>query len=135
MLSARKFGTRVYIAGMGLAALGCFYVAFLHRQPADPGKFVFYLVAAVLASSLKVSLPGIEGTMSMNFLLTLLCIIELGLPETLIIGLVKRVHVREELIDRETLRIRDERFHVVGRMASPHWYCRTRDRFEMVRPK
>jgi flavin reductase (DIM6/NTAB) family NADH-FMN oxidoreductase RutF len=53
----------------------------------------------------------------------------------LIIGLVKRVHVREELIDRKTLRIRDEHFHVVGRMASPHWYCRTRDRFEMVRPK
>jgi len=53
----------------------------------------------------------------------------------LIIGLVKRIHVREELIDRETLRIRDERFHVIGRMASPHWYCRTRDRFEMVRPK
>ena len=53
----------------------------------------------------------------------------------LIIGLVKRVHVREELIDRETLRIRGERFHVIGRMASPHWYCRTRDRFEMVRPK
>ena len=53
----------------------------------------------------------------------------------LIIGLVKRVHVREELVDRETLRIRGERFHVVGRMASPNWYCRTRDRFEMVPPK
>jgi flavin reductase (DIM6/NTAB) family NADH-FMN oxidoreductase RutF len=53
----------------------------------------------------------------------------------LIIGLVKRVHVREELIDRETLRIRDERFHVIGRMASPNWYCRTQDRFEMIRPK
>jgi flavin reductase (DIM6/NTAB) family NADH-FMN oxidoreductase RutF len=53
----------------------------------------------------------------------------------LIIGLVKRVHVREELIDRDTLRIRGERFHVIGRMASPNWYCRTRDRFEMDRPK
>jgi len=53
----------------------------------------------------------------------------------LIIGLVKRVHVREDMIDRETLRIRGERFHVNGRMASPHWYCRTRDRFEMVLPK
>ena len=51
----------------------------------------------------------------------------------LVIGLVKRVHVREELIDRETLRIRDERFHVIGRMASPNWYCRTQDRFEMTR--
>jgi flavin reductase (DIM6/NTAB) family NADH-FMN oxidoreductase RutF len=53
----------------------------------------------------------------------------------LIIGIVKRIHVREELIDPETLRIRDDRFRVIGRMASPHWYCRTRDRFEMVRPK
>ena len=44
----------------------------------------------------------------------------------LIIGFVKRVHVREDLIDRETLRIRSERFQVIGRMASPHWYCRTR---------
>lgn len=52
----------------------------------------------------------------------------------LIIGLVTRVHVRDELLDPETLRIRSERFHAVGRMASPHWYCRTRDRFEMVRP-
>jgi flavin reductase (DIM6/NTAB) family NADH-FMN oxidoreductase RutF len=53
----------------------------------------------------------------------------------LIIGLVKRIHVRDELYDPETQRIRTEKFHVVGRMASPHWYCRTRDRFEMVRPE
>jgi flavin reductase (DIM6/NTAB) family NADH-FMN oxidoreductase RutF/uncharacterized protein (DUF1697 family) len=53
----------------------------------------------------------------------------------LIIGVVKRVQVRDELIDPETLRVRTEKFHVIGRMASPHWYCRTRDRFEMVRPR
>jgi len=52
----------------------------------------------------------------------------------LIIGLVKRLHIRDELIDPETLRIRSDDFHAVGRMASPHWYCRTRDRFEMIRP-
>lgn len=52
----------------------------------------------------------------------------------LIIGLVKRVQVREELIDLQTLRIRSERFQVIGRMSSPHWYCRTSDRFEMIRP-
>lgn len=53
----------------------------------------------------------------------------------LIIGLVKRVQVWDELIDPSTLRIHTERFHVIGRMASPHWYCRTSDRFEMVRPE
>jgi len=52
----------------------------------------------------------------------------------LIIGLVKRVHVRDELLDAETLRIRTERFFPVGRMASPDWYCRTGERFEMKRP-
>ncbi|MEO6739888.1 MAG: flavin reductase family protein, partial [Chthoniobacteraceae bacterium] len=52
----------------------------------------------------------------------------------LVIGLVKRLHVRDELFDTEKLRIRTERFHPVGRMASPHWYCRTDDRFEMIRP-
>jgi flavin reductase (DIM6/NTAB) family NADH-FMN oxidoreductase RutF len=53
----------------------------------------------------------------------------------LIIGLVKRVHVRDELIDPKTLRIRSERLQTVGRMASPHWYCHTTDRFEMIRPQ
>jgi flavin reductase (DIM6/NTAB) family NADH-FMN oxidoreductase RutF len=52
----------------------------------------------------------------------------------LIIGLVKRVQVCDELIDPASLRIRSDQFHVIGRMASPHWYCRTRDRFEMIRP-
>lgn len=53
----------------------------------------------------------------------------------LIIGLVRRVHVRDDLIDPVKMRIRSERFQVVGRMASPNWYCRTGDRFEMVRPR
>lgn len=52
----------------------------------------------------------------------------------LIIGLVKRVQVRDELFDPKTLRIRSELFHVIGRMASPNWYCRTTNRFEMKRP-
>jgi flavin reductase (DIM6/NTAB) family NADH-FMN oxidoreductase RutF len=53
----------------------------------------------------------------------------------LVIGLVKRVHVRDELFDPAKLRIRSEKLHVIGRMAAPHWYCRTRDRFEMRRPE
>ena len=52
----------------------------------------------------------------------------------LVIGLVKRVHVRDELFDQKTLRIRSEQLQLIGRMASPNWYCRTRDRFEMLRP-
>ncbi|HAM70086.1 MAG TPA: flavin reductase family protein [Verrucomicrobiales bacterium] len=52
----------------------------------------------------------------------------------LVIGLVKRVHVREGLYDPATRRIHGDRLQLIGRMASPHWYCRTRDLFEMIRP-
>jgi flavin reductase (DIM6/NTAB) family NADH-FMN oxidoreductase RutF len=52
----------------------------------------------------------------------------------LIIGLVKRIHIRDEFIDPATLRVRSEDLHLIGRMASPSWYCRTADLFEMHRP-
>ncbi len=52
----------------------------------------------------------------------------------LIIGLVKRVHIRDEFFDAEKLRVRGDVLKTVGRMASPHWYCHTSDRFEMIRP-
>jgi flavin reductase (DIM6/NTAB) family NADH-FMN oxidoreductase RutF len=53
----------------------------------------------------------------------------------MIIGVVKRIHLRDELFDAEKLRVRSEKLMIIGRMASPYWYCRTRDRFEMIRPE
>lgn len=52
----------------------------------------------------------------------------------LVIGVVKRVHLRDELFDVERRRVHADKLHLIGRMASPHWYCRTRDRFELIRP-
>jgi diguanylate cyclase (GGDEF)-like protein/putative nucleotidyltransferase with HDIG domain len=70
------------------AALGiCALVDSLwHWQSVDLTRFVCYLLVAVLASSLKIQLPGIDGTMSVNFLFILLSVLELNLPETLVIG-------------------------------------------------
>lgn len=51
-----------------------------------------------------------------------------------VIGLIKRLHVRDAHVDVSTLRIRPETLKLIGRMATPHWYCRTRDQFEMIRP-
>src|SRR5881227_867446 len=78
---------RVFISGMSLAGCVCLALAFAQWHSTDPIKFVCYLIAALLASPLKVSLPAIEGTLSVNFLFTLLGILELSLPETLCIGL------------------------------------------------
>jgi flavin reductase (DIM6/NTAB) family NADH-FMN oxidoreductase RutF len=52
-----------------------------------------------------------------------------------VIGVVKRLHLREELFNAEKKRINTDKLFLIGRMAPPHWYCRTRDRFEMIRPE
>lgn len=51
-----------------------------------------------------------------------------------VIGLVKRLHLRDDLFDPEKKRVNSERLFLIGRMASPHWYCRTRDRSDLMRP-
>jgi flavin reductase (DIM6/NTAB) family NADH-FMN oxidoreductase RutF len=61
-------------------------------------------------------------------------IMEIG-NNRVVIGLIKRLHLRDDLFDVEKKRVQTERYFPIGRMASPHWYCRTRDRFEMIRPK
>ena len=78
---------RAFIAAMSLAASLSLFYGFAHWPSSDTVKFGAYLLAALFASSLKVTLPGIEGNLSVNFLFTLLGILELSLPETLCIGL------------------------------------------------
>ncbi len=70
------------------ALLGAFVLttAVWHWQSDDSLRFACYLLIAILASTMKVVLPGIEGTMSVHFLFVLLGILELSLPETLVIG-------------------------------------------------
>ena len=87
----RSISARGFIIAMATAGAICIALAFSHWQSNDPVKFVCYLIAALLASSLKVTLPGIEGTLSVNFLFTLLGILELGWPETLLIVLASTV--------------------------------------------
>jgi flavin reductase (DIM6/NTAB) family NADH-FMN oxidoreductase RutF len=52
----------------------------------------------------------------------------------LILGIVHRVHIKDEFFDQKTMRVLGDKLHPVGRMASPNWYCRTGNMFEMIRP-
>jgi flavin reductase (DIM6/NTAB) family NADH-FMN oxidoreductase RutF len=53
----------------------------------------------------------------------------------LVIGRVLRVHVRDGIMDPETLLIPPGVYAPVGRMQGPNWYCRTGDVFAMARPR
>jgi diguanylate cyclase (GGDEF)-like protein/putative nucleotidyltransferase with HDIG domain len=70
-------------AAGGISVLG---LSFLHWHSNDLLKFACYLCIALLSSTMKVRLPGMESTMSVHFLFVLLGILELSLAETLAIG-------------------------------------------------
>ena len=77
---------RLFIATMVTLGVWALTYSLSHWQCADPARFICYLLVAVLASGLKVQLPGIDGTMSVNFLFILLGLLELSLPETMLLG-------------------------------------------------
>jgi signal transduction histidine kinase len=79
---------RLYI-GLVLALGAAALARGLHLWvPHDLSRFFCYLVLAIPASCLKVTLPKITGTMSVLFIFLLAGIVELGLPETLMIGTI-----------------------------------------------
>jgi diguanylate cyclase (GGDEF)-like protein/putative nucleotidyltransferase with HDIG domain len=82
-----RFKAGAFITFVAFVGASVFAYGMLNWQSQDIVKLAVYIVIAAIASGLKVSLPGVNGTMSVNFLFVLLGIVELNLPETLLIGL------------------------------------------------
>jgi len=79
-------GAVVFIAVMACAGAAALVHGVLDWRTPDWPRTLAYGAIALLASGMKVSLPGITGTMSMYFLFMLIGLAELRLPETLAIG-------------------------------------------------
>src|SRR5580704_10728303 len=54
----------------------------LEPQP----RFLIYLFLALVSSGMKVGLPGVQTTISLNFILIMLGLVELTLPQTIILA-------------------------------------------------
>jgi diguanylate cyclase (GGDEF)-like protein/putative nucleotidyltransferase with HDIG domain len=66
--------------------LGALILAARNFAIPDASKFVVYLLLSVFASRLRINIPEMNGTVSVNFLFILIGIAELNYSETLIIG-------------------------------------------------
>jgi putative nucleotidyltransferase with HDIG domain len=82
-LASKLFITLIVVAGLGTLVYGG-----IHQSSKNIAEFICYLGIAILASRLKVNLPGITGTLSVNFLFILIGVLELSFTETLILGAV-----------------------------------------------
>lgn len=82
---------RLYLAALIALAVLCFVDAMSRAVPVNYGRFMLYLTISIAASVLKVRLPGIRGTMSVNFFFFLVSVVALTVTETLIIGILSAV--------------------------------------------
>ena len=78
---AKAYIGSVAVVGFTLLAVGLF-----RREFSDLPRFLSYLMLALLSSTLKVRLPRITGTISVNFLFILIAIAEFSFSETIVLG-------------------------------------------------
>ena len=80
-LSAKAFIGFVILTGISVLLYGG-----AHLRSHNIAEFVCYLLIALLASQLRVTLPAMADTLSVNFLFVLVGILDLSFTETLMLG-------------------------------------------------
>jgi diguanylate cyclase (GGDEF)-like protein/putative nucleotidyltransferase with HDIG domain len=81
-------GAKAFVGLVIAAGMASLIQAAIHQSSKNIAEFICYLGIAILASRLRVILPGITGTMSVNFLFILVAIAELSYAEALTLGAV-----------------------------------------------
>ena len=83
-----SFAAKIFISFVVLGGTAVLTYGGIHQSSKNIAEFICYLGIALLASRLKVNLPGITGTLSVNFLFILIGVLELSFTETLILGAI-----------------------------------------------
>ncbi|MFZ0759529.1 MAG: diguanylate cyclase [Candidatus Sulfotelmatobacter sp.] len=81
-------GAKAFIGLVIAAGMASLLQAAIHQSSKNIAEFICYLGVAILASRLRVTLPGITGTLSVNFLFILVAIAELSYSEAITLGAV-----------------------------------------------
>jgi len=84
----KSFSARMFVALIVISGLLVLGVVVLNSRVAPTGRFVSFLLVACLAARLKIKLPGVTGTMSVNLPFILLAVAEMSLAEALVVGVI-----------------------------------------------
>src|SRR6202140_1332467 len=79
---------KLYISLVVIAGFATLIYGGIHPDSKNIAEFICYLGIAMLASRLRVTLPGISGTLSVNFLFILVGVAELSYSEALTLGAI-----------------------------------------------
>jgi diguanylate cyclase (GGDEF)-like protein/putative nucleotidyltransferase with HDIG domain len=79
---------RLYIAAVILSGIGGVFYTYYRWSPSLEAQFVLYLFIAIASSGMKVRIPGVKGTISVNYVFTILTLLEFRVQEALLLALV-----------------------------------------------
>src|ERR1017187_3228457 len=77
---------RVYIGAILAGGVACFAHAMAGWNCRHPLQYLCLLAVALSASTLKVFLPGVAGTISVSYVFVLLCMLDFSYPETVLVA-------------------------------------------------
>src|SRR5437016_6105783 len=77
--------TRIFVGLVAACSMFVMYQAFMQRQAVDLPRFLCLYALAVVASRFKVTIPGLNGSMSMTLPFILIAFAELSFAEALMI--------------------------------------------------
>jgi diguanylate cyclase (GGDEF)-like protein/putative nucleotidyltransferase with HDIG domain len=113
---------KIFIAVTATLGFCLFAESLTHWQSHDYLHLLAFLVLALLASGLKVVLPGINTSMSPNFLFILLGVLELSQGETMLLGCASTAVQCFWKMNRPARPVR-VLFNVFSMMAPTVWIC------------
>ena len=121
-----RLPAKIFIAVTAMIGVVLFAWSLRTWYSADYVRFSAYLLAALLASGLKITLPGTDASMSVNFLFTLLGVLELSPAETMILAcgptLLQSLRQRAQR-NQGPGRLTRTIFNVFSMMAPAVWLC------------
>lgn len=85
-VNSRNWSTEIAVTTMVCAGVSAIGYAILHSKISNPMEAVALLVVTLIASRLKVKLPGVTGSMSVNLPFILLAAARLSMLEAVAIG-------------------------------------------------
>lgn len=77
---------KLFIGAMATVGVAALAGGLLQWECKDPVRFLSFLIIAMIASRLKIKLPGTTGNMSVNLPFILIAVAEMSFPETVLIA-------------------------------------------------
>ena len=77
---------RLFVMITGIFGVLVFCTSLASWESADVLKYAGFLLMAVFSSGMRVSVPGMPGTLSLNFIFVLFGLVDLGVSETIMMG-------------------------------------------------